>query len=129
MNPLLMLTAAIEAGTGAALLLAPDLLVRLLLGVDVVGAAIPLGRIAGAALLALGVACWRARDDAGRAATGLVAAMSFYNFGAALILGSAGFESPTTGALLGLVVILHAAMAVWCVALLSRGRTDREQTF
>jgi hypothetical protein len=129
MKPLLMLTKAIEAGTGAALLLFPDWLVRLLLGVDVVGAGIPLGRIAGAALLALGVACWRARGEVGRAVTGLVAAMSLYNIGAAAILGSAGFESPTTSALLWLVVILHAAMAAWCVALLSRGRTDREQTF
>jgi hypothetical protein len=111
MKYFLVLTAAIEAGTGAGLFLVPDLVVRLLLGTDISGPAIPLGRIAGAALLALGVACWRASGDAGRAATGLVGAMSLYNVGAVAILGSAGFQSPTRGALLWLVVILHAAMA------------------
>jgi hypothetical protein len=61
MNRLLLLTALIEALTGLALIVVPTLVVRLLLGGESSGAAIPLGRVAGVALLALGVACWLAR--------------------------------------------------------------------
>ena len=78
MNRFLALTAAIEAGAGLALIAAPDLVVRLLLGADISGAAVPLGRVAGVALLALGMACWLAR---GQASSALVSAMVLYNFG------------------------------------------------
>ena len=61
MKRFLTLTAIIEAATGLALIAVPAVVVRLLLGAEISGASIPLGRVAGAALLALGVACcWRA---------------------------------------------------------------------
>ena len=76
MNRLLKLTAIIEAATGLGLVAVPALIVRLLLGGEISGASVPLGRIAGVALLALGVACWVASYDArNRAARGLVSAM------------------------------------------------------
>ena len=59
----LTLTATIEAATGLALIAVPGIVVRLLLGAEISGASMPLGRVAGAALLALGIACWLARDD------------------------------------------------------------------
>jgi len=119
MKQLLTATAAIEVGAGLALLVAPTAVVQLLLGADISGAAIPLGRVAGAALLALGVACWLARGDARcRATGGLVTAMSLYNLGAVVVLGAAGIQSQTAGIVLWPAVLLHAAMAVWCVSLL-----------
>jgi hypothetical protein len=116
MNRLLALTALIEAATGLALLVVPVVVVKLLLGAEISGAAIPLGRVAGVALLALGVACWLADGDTkSRAGKGLVVAMLVYNVGAVVVLGAAGVESPTVGIALWPAVILHAGMAVWCM--------------
>ena len=117
MNRLLKLTAIIEASTGLALIAVPAIVVRLLLDAEITGASIALGRVAGVALLALGVACWLAQHDAQScAARGLVSAMAFYNIGATLILGAAGVSSGFVGIALWPAVILHAVMAVWCVA-------------
>jgi hypothetical protein len=80
MKHLLTVTAVIEAGAGLTFLVVPAVVVQLLLGADISGAGIPLGRVAGAALLALGVACWVARGDAqSRAAKGLVTAMLLWS--------------------------------------------------
>ena len=122
MTRLLKLTAIIEAGTGLALIAVPATIVRLLLGAEISGASIPLGRVAGAALLALGIACWLARDDSqSRTARGLVVAMLMYNIPATAILAFAGIGFGLHGVALWPAVVLHAAMAVWCVACLRRG--------
>ena len=47
MKRFLTLTAIIEAATGLALIAVPALVVRLLLGAEISGASIPLGRVAG----------------------------------------------------------------------------------
>jgi len=121
MNRLLKLTAIIEAATGLGLIAVPAIVVRLLLDAEMSGATIPLSRVAGVALLALGVACWLARDDTQtRAARGLVSAMVLYNLGAVIILGSAGLGSQSVGIALWPAVILHAVMAAWCVTSLRR---------
>ena len=125
MNRLLRLTAIIEAATGLGLIAVPAIVVRLLLDAEMSGATIPLGRVAGVALLALGVACWLARDDTqSRAARGLVSAMVLYNLGAVIILASAGIGLGFIGIALWPAVILHAAMAVWCVTSLRRSPLD-----
>jgi hypothetical protein len=116
MKRLLMATAIIELGAGLALLCCPSPAVALLLGspLDTL-TAVALGRLAGTALLALGVACWRAKHDAQScAARGLIAAMTFYNLGAVVILGAAGIRSHPVGVALWPAVILHAAMTFWC---------------
>lgn len=121
MKRLLKLTALIEAGTGLGLVAVPAVIVRLLLGGELLGAGIPLGRIAGVALLALGIACWLASCDAQScAARGIVSAMVLYNFGVALILSMAGIQSQPIGIALWPAVILHAALTVWCIASLMR---------
>jgi len=118
MNPFFALTAVIEAATGLALIVAPEFVVRMLLGAELTGPGVPLGRLTGAALLALSVACGLARNDAGsHAAKAMLAAMLFYNVAAATVLGSAGWQWPTASALLWLAVGLHGILAVWCVAL------------
>jgi hypothetical protein len=127
MNRLLALTGLIEAATGLALLVVPAVVVRLLLGAEISGVAIPLGRVAGAALLALGVACWFAGGDTkSRAGRGLVIAMLVYNVGVAAILAVAGINSSPVGIALWPAVILHAVLAVWCARVLCAGKMGRD---
>ena len=47
-----------EAATGVALLMVPSLVGQLLFGEELTGVAIPVARVTGIALIALGVACW-----------------------------------------------------------------------
>jgi hypothetical protein len=120
MKRLLLATAGIELGAGAALLAVPSLAVKLLFDSPLEApAAVMLGRLAGAALLALGVACWLSRaDESSRAARGLTAAMLLYNFSAVVILAIAGLGPKTEGILLWPAVILHVLMTGWCIACL-----------
>ena len=122
MKRLLKLTGIIETATGLGLVAVPSVVVRLLLGSPLgTSAAVMLARVAGAALLALGVACWLARDDTqSRAARGLVAAMLLYNISVVAVLAFAGIGLGLHGVALWPVVVLHAAMGVWCVACLRR---------
>jgi hypothetical protein len=103
MNHLLTITAIIETGSGLASLVVTASVVRLLLAGSLeTAAAITLGRVGGAGLLALGIACRLARGDAqSRAARGLVAAMVLYNFGVAAILGAAGIGRSRSASLCG----------------------------
>jgi hypothetical protein len=125
MNRLLKLTAIIEAAAGLALMVVPSVVVRLLLGSELdAPTAVMLGRVAGAALLALGVACWLARGDTqSRAARGLVAVMFLYNVATVAILAFVGIGFGLQGVALWPAVVLHAAMAVWCIACLRRSPT------
>jgi hypothetical protein len=121
MHRLHKITALVEVSTGLGLIAVPTGVVRILLGAEIAGAAISLARLAGVALLALGVACWLASFDVqSRAARGVVTAMVIYNLGAVLVLGAAGLQSQPTGILLWPAVILHAAMSIWCITNLLR---------
>jgi hypothetical protein len=120
MKTLHTVSAVIELGAGLALLVFPSAVVNLLLGSPLdASAAVALGRLTGAALFALGGACWLARGDTlGCAARGLVVAMLIYNVGAVVVLGLAGVQLPTTGIALWPAVVLHGGMAIWCVYVL-----------
>ena len=121
---LLIVTAIVETPIGVMLLLAPALVVPFLLGTSLdAPAARVVARMAGAALLSLGGACWLARDDGpSRARRGLVAAMLLYNTVAVAILASAGAGARLVGVLMWPAVALHALLAVSCVASLRVGR-------
>ena len=117
---LLVVTTLAEAGVGLTLLLSPPFVAGLLLGVSLdAPAALIVGRIAGAALLSLGGACWLARDDGpSRARRGLVAAVLLYNCAAGAVLASAAAGVGLVGVLMWPAVALHAVLAVWCIACL-----------
>jgi hypothetical protein len=73
------------------------------------------GRVCGAAMLAIGVACWFARDDRGSPSQrGLLWAMLVYNIGVCAVLAFAGLVS-MAGVGLWPVVGLHGVMTIWCV--------------
>jgi hypothetical protein len=116
---LLTLSAWIEVGAGLVLELLPRESLALVFGAALdQPAASTLARLAGAALLALGAACWFARRERNRAATGVVAAMTVYNVGAVLVFVCAAVSSASIGILLWPAVALHALLALWCVACL-----------
>ena len=119
---LLIVTALVETATGVILLVSPTLVVAFLLGASLdAPAALVVARMAGAAVLSLGCACWLARNDPQRgAARALVTAMLLYNVGAVVILGDAGIRSLPVGVGLWPTVVLHAAMTGWCALNLFR---------
>jgi hypothetical protein len=118
MKTLLTATAAVETATGLALLGLPSLVVSLLLGGSLeTPAALVVARVTGAALLSLGTACWLARnDEKSRAAVGLVAAILLCNVAAVAVLAYAGLGAGLSGAGLWPAVLIHVALAVWCIA-------------
>jgi hypothetical protein len=123
---LLTLTAALEAATGLALLVSPSVLVSALLGsrLEAPGGSV-VARVAGAALLALGAACWLARHDGpNRTAKGLVVAMLLYNAAVVAVLVHASLGLGLSGIGLWPVVIIHLALGVWCIACLRPGRAS-----
>jgi hypothetical protein len=121
---LLTLTALAEAPLGVALIVSPSFVSGLLLGASLDSpAALVVGRVAGAALLSLGVACWLARDDGpSHAARGLIAALLLYNGATIALLAYAGARLQLAGLLLWPAVGLHTALGAWCMASLRRVR-------
>jgi hypothetical protein len=124
MKKLLTTTAVLEAATGLALLAFPSLVTSLILGAPLVAAvALAVARVAGVALLALGVACWLARhDEDTHAARGLVGAMLLHNAGivAVLVYGAIGLG--VSGIALWPTSFVHAAMGAWCIRCLAARR-------
>ena len=118
MKNLLIVTALLEGGGGAALMAVPTLMVPLLIG------AAPdhlvLARLVGAALLALGSVCWLARNRAGR---GLIVSLLVYNVTSVAVLGYAGLALKWSGIGLWPAVALHVALAMWCLLSLRRRET------
>jgi hypothetical protein len=103
--------AVLETVTGLVLMIDPIVVVRLLLGADVSGQRMPLGRVAGIALLALGLACWpgdQAADGGGPA----FRAMLTYNVLITLYLAYLGIVGHLAGLLLWPAVAVHAALSV-----------------
>jgi len=87
-------------------------------------------RIAGAALVALAIGCWQARNgERGSPATGVVESMTFYNFAAAMVLVDAGIRLDLRSGLLWPAIVLHLCLGVWCVSILwfSRRRLSKSE--
>jgi hypothetical protein len=122
---LLAITAVLESATGLGLLLGPAMVARLLLGTTLdAPAAVTVARVAGAALLALGAACWLSRDN-GRA---LVVAMLFYNVAAVAVLAHGAVGLALSGSGLWPAIGLHTALAGWCAAALKSNPIHQTST-
>ena len=106
----LILTAVAEAATGVALLIVPSLVGRLLLGEELSGVAVPVARVAGIALIALGVACSPGPPRVG---------MLIYGAAITVFLAYVGLTGGG-GVLLWPAVVLHAVLT----ALLARPSTS-----
>lgn len=102
MRKVLIFTAVAEAATGLALLIAPSLVGLLLLGEQLTGIAIPVARVAGIALVALGVACWPGPPLLG---------MLIYSVAATLYLAYLGLAG-LAGMLLWPAVALHLLLSI-----------------
>ena len=104
---ILAVVGAGEAFTGLALVISPSLVVRLLFGAEISGVGTVMSRIAGIALIALGVACWPGPPRVG---------MLIYSAAVALYLAYIGFAGGLTGIFLWPAVILHViltALLTW----------------
>jgi len=109
MKKVLVFAAVSEAATGLALLIVPSLVGQLLLGAELTGVAVTVARVAGIALIALGIACWPGTPLVG---------MLTYSAAATLYLAYIGFTGG--GLLLWPAVVLHVILT----ALLYRASTS-----
>jgi hypothetical protein len=117
---LLLVTALVEVGAGMALLVTPSGVAELLLGAGLSSPqSLVLGRVAGVALISIGVACWLARSgDGNTAQKGLVASMLIYNVGVPVLLIYAVVASTMHGIALWPASGLHLLLAIWCTVCL-----------
>jgi hypothetical protein len=106
----ILITAAVgEVATGLALLVVPSLVGQLLLGEALTGNAMPFARVAGIALIALGIACWPGTPLIG---------MLTYSTAVTLYLAYVGFAGGVIGILLWPAVGLHViltALLTWAL--------------
>jgi hypothetical protein len=121
MKKMLLLTGVAEAATGVALMVVPVLVGRLLLGTELAGVSVVVARVAGIALLALGVGCWP-----GPASLGMLT----YSTLATVYLGYVAFGGEWAGPLLWPVVGLHAVLTIllgraWLMRPKKGGRTNQ----
>jgi len=115
MKKLLVITGAAEAATGVALIVVPALVGRLLLGAELAGVSVVVARVAGIALLALGVGCWP-----GPAALGMLT----YNTLGTVYFTYLALGGEWAGPLLWPAAGLHAVLTVLlCRAWLMKPKT------
>ena len=100
---LLAVVGAGEAFTGLALVIYPSLVVRLLFGAEISGAGTVMSRIAGIALIALGVACWPGPPQVG---------MLIYSALATAYLAYVGVGGAWAGPLLWPAVVVYAVLTL-----------------
>ena len=115
MKKALMLAAVGEGATGLALLIIPSLVGQLLLGEPLTGIAVPVARVAGIALVALGVACWPGSPLIG---------MLIYSLSVTLYLAYLGFAGGLTGVFLWPTVVLHVILTAFLARDFMRRKRD-----
>jgi hypothetical protein len=114
-NKALIFAAVAEVATGLALLIVPSLVGQLLLGEELTGIAIPVARVAGVALIGLGITCWPGPPLVG---------MVTYSTVVAFYLAYLGFAGGLTGVFLWPAVALHLVLSILlgCAWLLTEAR-------
>ncbi|HMD21600.1 MAG TPA: hypothetical protein VKH40_14830 [Alloacidobacterium sp.] len=121
-----MTAAWLEIVVGVTAIAALGVMCRLLFAAEPDGVAIPLGRLAGIALIALGIACLPSRSA--ESCRNAVLGLFVYNFGTAILLAWVGIATTLRGALLWPGVLLHVVIAVaLLMQLLARRRVGTSQ--
>jgi hypothetical protein len=115
MSRVLVLAAVSEAATGVALLIAPSLVGQLLFGAEMTGVAVTIARVAGTALIGLGVACWPGPPRIGMVTYGAIVAV---------YLVYVGLAGGPAGILLWPAVVVHVILTV----LLARASAGGNET-
>ena len=115
-----MLAALAEAGTGVILLAYPPIVVRLLFAAEIAGVGVIMSRLAGIALIGLGVACWPGSDTR-QASYGMVT----YSVLAMLYLIFIGVRGESVGPLLWPGVVVHAVITILLGRVWFKPREDR----
>ena len=103
-------SAGIEAITGLVLIIDPSIVAWMLLGTQLSASGEAVARIAGFALVSLGLACWPQRGPATRASS--VRGLLTYNALAAIFFIYVGVRGEFAGLLLWPAAALHAVLAV-----------------
>lgn len=126
MQKVLALAAAGEAALGLVLAVYPPVVVGLLLDAEIAGAGIAVCRVAGIALIALGVACWPG-SDAGSSPSGALRAMLCYSLLATLYLAYLGIGGEWVGSLLWPAVVVHAILTCLLTRAWLKGQRNHEE--
>jgi len=103
MRKVLVFAAVAEIVTALALLIAPSLVGQLLLNEELADITIPVARVTGIAMLALGIACWPGPPIVG---------MLTYSVIVALYLAYIGFAGGFAGVFLWPAVALHVVLSI-----------------
>ena len=111
----MIFAAVAEAATGLGLLIVPSLVGQLLLGEQLTGVAIQVARVAGIALIALGMACWPGPPLVG---------MLTYSASVTLYLAYLGLAGGSTGVMLWPAVVLHVILTGLLARDVSRRQRD-----
>jgi len=122
MTRVLLFAAAAEALTGAALMAAPSVVGRLLLGADLSGVAVPIARVTGIALVALGVASWP-----GGTGVRALGGMLTYSALVTLYLAYLGMGGMWVGSLLWPAVVIHAILTFLLARAWLKGQRNHEE--
>jgi hypothetical protein len=115
MKSLLTLTALIEVAIGLSLIAIPTVTASLLLGASLIEpSGILVGRIGGAALISLAIACWLSKDER-HSSLVIAKALVFYNTAAALLLVYGVMIEKFSALGLWPATILHVVLLIWCI--------------
>ncbi len=116
MKKVFVVAGIVEMLAGVAFLATPSLQAKLLFdsSLEDLGQ-MNIVRVLGLALVALGIAFWRARDDVqAPAARGVGIAMLVYNAGVAVLVVSSALVWRVAASGLWPAFAIHAALAAWC---------------
>ena len=124
LKALLIVKSAVEILAGLAFALFPASLFIILLGTPLAPGGLFAFRMFGAAIFAMGLACWLTRDDSeSPAARGLIMAMLIYDAAFVAILLSARFGGRLSGTGLWPVVVLHSGLGISSLLCLRKSPT------
>jgi hypothetical protein len=118
MKKVLTVAAVVEVATGLALIAVPSLVGQLLFGEELTGIVIPVARVLGIALLALGVCCWPGSTA--------LCGMLTYSILATLYLAYLGVLGKWVGPLLWPAVVLHGILTVLLARAWFQSRTPEQ---